>query len=147
MSSEQATPVLVHLGDRGYPVHIGPGMLGQAGELIVAIAGGSGFVMTHPPIARLHGPALATGLAPFDHETIHIPVGERQKSLRRASALWDELVSRGADRRSVIVAFGGGVIGDLAGFVAASYMRGVPYVQIPRRWWLRWTPLSAARLP
>jgi 3-dehydroquinate synthase len=106
-------------------------MLGQAGELIAAVAGGRGFVMTHPAIARLHGPALSTGLAPFDHETIHIPAGERQKSLRRASALWDELVSRGADRQSVIVAFGGGVIGDLAGFVAACYMRGVPYVQIP----------------
>jgi 3-dehydroquinate synthase len=60
-----------------------------------------------------------------------VPSGERQKSLRRAAALWDALQAAGADRRSIVVAFGGGVIGDLAGFAAAAYMRGVAYVQIP----------------
>lgn len=131
MSSEHASPVTVRLGERAYPIHIGPGVLARAGELITAAAGGSGFVITHPAIARLHASALAAALRPFSHETILVPAGERQKSLRRASALWGELVSRRADRRSVLIAFGGGVIGDLTGFVAATYMRGVPYVQIP----------------
>ncbi len=64
-------------------------------------------------------------------QTLHVPSGERQKSVRRAAALWGALLAAGADRGAVLIAFGGGVIGDLAGFVAATYMRGVPFVQVP----------------
>jgi 3-dehydroquinate synthase len=107
------------------------GLLGRSGDLIASAVGAQGFVITHPRIDRLHGDALRGGLGRFEAEAILVPAGERQKSLRRSGLLWDELLRRGADRSSVIVAFGGGVIGDLAGFVAASYMRGLPYVQIP----------------
>ncbi len=124
-------PLVVRLGERSYEIHIGPGLLSRAGELISSAAGGKGFVVTHPRIQRLHGETLRRGLGRCKTETILVPAGERQKSLRRATVLWDELLKRGADRGSVVIAFGGGVIGDLAGFVAATYMRGVPYVQFP----------------
>jgi len=131
MSHGEESAVLVDLGERSYEIHVGAGLLAQAGRLISAAGGPRGFIVTHPAIARLHGDTLARGLGAFRAETLLVPAGERQKSLRRATALWDELLKRGADRRCVIVAFGGGVIGDLAGFVAATFMRGVPYVQIP----------------
>jgi len=124
--------VRVELGDRSYEIHVGPGLLARAGDLIAAAAGGGRrFVVTHPVIERLHGESLRHGLGAVPYETILVPSGERQKSLRRAGALWDALQAAGADRRSVVVAFGGGVIGDLAGFAAAAYMRGIAYVQIP----------------
>lgn len=131
MADEQGSALLVDLGERSYEIHMGAGLLARAGDLISAGGGSRGFVVTHPIIARLHGERLARGLGGLRVETLLVPAGERQKSLRRASALWDELLGRGADRRSVIIAFGGGVVGDLAGFVAATFMRGVPYVQIP----------------
>jgi len=122
----------VQLEERSYDIHVGSGVLARAGELIQAATGSPiGFVITHPIVNRHHGEALGKGLGDLARQTILVPSGERQKSLRRAAALWDELLSRGADRRSVVVAFGGGVIGDLAGFVAATYMRGIPYVQVP----------------
>jgi 3-dehydroquinate synthase len=125
-------PLRVELGDRSYEIHVGSGLLERAGDLIAAAAGGGRrFVVTHPAIERLHGESLRRGLGAVPCETILVPSGERQKSLRRAAALWDALQAGGADRRSVVVAFGGGVIGDLAGFAAAAYMRGIAYVQIP----------------
>jgi len=124
-------PLLVKLGERSYQVHVEAGALGRAGELVMATACRRGFVITDPRVNGMHGAALRAGLGRFEAEPILVPAGERQKSLRRAGLLWDELLSRGADRGSVIIAFGGGVIGDLAGFVAATYMRGLPYVQLP----------------
>ena len=120
----------VELGTRSYDLHIGPRLLPRAGELVrAALPSRRAFVITHPIIARRHGESLLPSLR--SAEVILVPSGERQKSLRRAARLYDELLSRGADRRSVIIAFGGGVIGDLAGFVAATYMRGLAYVQLP----------------
>ena len=129
--SPAARPLQVRLGDRSYEIHIGPGLLALAGELIAEAAGGRGFVITHPALYHMYGEALQEGLQPLPFEPIFVPVGERQKSLRRATMLWDDLLARGADRKTVVAAFGGGVIGDLSGFVAATYMRGLPYVQMP----------------
>jgi 3-dehydroquinate synthase len=126
------SPVRVNLGDRSYDIHIGAGVLARAGDLIAPLVGaGSIFIITHPIVDRLHGAALREGLAQLHPETIFVPAGERHKSLRRAALLYDELLSRGADRNATAIAFGGGVIGDLAGFVAATYMRGIGYLQIP----------------
>jgi 3-dehydroquinate synthase len=130
-SRRSGSPLLVRLGERSYQIHVGAGALGRAGDLIRATAGRRGFVITDPRVNGLHGAALRAGLGRFEAETILVPPGERQKSLRRAGLLWDQLLRRGADRASVVIAFGGGVIGDLAGFVAATYMRGLPYVQLP----------------
>jgi 3-dehydroquinate synthase len=125
------TAVTVALGERCYRIHVGRGLLAESGRLIASPRGGRAFVITHAIVDRLHGGALREGLGRLEAQTISVPVGERQKSIRRAAVLWDELLARGADRRSTIIAFGGGVIGDLAGFVAATYMRGLPYVQVP----------------
>jgi len=125
-------PIRVELGPRSYHIHIGPGLLRRAGELISsALTPRRLFLITHPVVDRLHGEALREGLGGWQMATLPVPAGERQKSLRRAAGLWDELLALGADRSSAIIAFGGGVIGDLAGFVAATYMRGIAYVQVP----------------
>ena len=122
--------IRVALEARSYDLHIGSGLLPQAGELVrAALPSHRRFVITHPILARHYGEALFPALDPAG--VILVPSGERQKSLRRAARLYDELLARGADRKSAVVAFGGGVIGDLAGFVAATYMRGLPFVQIP----------------
>jgi 3-dehydroquinate synthase len=127
------TPALrVELGERSYEIHLGAGALSRAGRLIAqAMAPSRAFIITNPLVDRLHGEALRRSLSAFPVETILVPSGERQKSLRRASLLYDRLLESGADRCSAVIAFGGGVIGDLAGFVAATYMRGVAYVQAP----------------
>lgn len=128
----QPISVPVALGECSYRVMIGPGLLAQAGELIAQAMGEPrAFVVTNPVVQRLHGEALARGLGGMQAEVLLVPAGERAKTLRRAGLLYDRLLALGADRRSAIIAFGGGVIGDLAGFVAATYMRGVPYVQVP----------------
>jgi len=111
---------------------MGAGLLARAGELIARTTAPSRvFIITNPAVDRLHGDSLRRGLSTVSADIILVPPGERQKSLRRAALLYDRLLQSGADRCSAIVAFGGGVIGDLAGFVAATYMRGVPYVQAP----------------
>lgn len=131
-SDSQSRAVRVELGDRSYWIHIGPGALARAGAAIrAAVGSGRAFVVTHPGVARLHGARLREGLVGLDAEWLLVPPGERQKSLRRAGALCGELLARGADRRSAVIAFGGGVIGDLAGFGAATYMRGIAYLQAP----------------
>ncbi len=91
------------------------------------------FVISHPALVDLYGPAVTRSLqqAGFTVETYRVPEGERRKSLLTASRLYTFLAQHGADRRSLVCALGGGVIGDLSGFVAATYMRGIPYVQIP----------------
>ena len=129
---EPTVSLRVELGPRSYQIHLGRGLLERAGQLIAdAVAANRGFVITHPRVDRLHGESLRRGLAGLPFDTIAVPAGERHKSLRQAAILYDQLLSRGADRGSAVIAFGGGVIGDLAGFVAATYMRGLPYVQIP----------------
>jgi 3-dehydroquinate synthase len=130
VSSEQR--VRVGLGERSYDIWIGPGLLPRLGELAAqAVPAGRVFAVTHPRLERLHGVSLLASLGPRVHGVLRVPAGERFKTLRRAQVLYDELLARGADRTSVIVAFGGGVIGDLAGFVAATYMRGLAFVQAP----------------
>ena len=126
------TALRVELGARSYQIHIAPDLLRDAGRLIAeAVDFDRAFVVTNPVVERRHGAALRDGLRGLPCETVVVPAGERQKCLRRASRLYDGLLARGADRRCGVIAFGGGVIGDLAGFVAATYMRGIAYIQIP----------------
>jgi 3-dehydroquinate synthase len=129
---EARRTVHVELGPRSYAIRIGRGVLDEAGPSLVAQGlAHRVFVITHPALWRWHGEALAASLAGVPVEALALPPGERQKSLRRAARLYDELLARGADRSSTVLAFGGGVVGDLAGFVAATFMRGLPYVQVP----------------
>lgn len=117
-----------------YDIHIGAGLVAQVGEHLSALtAGRKAFVIAHPQLYQLYGTTLADALrhAGFTVEPCMVRAGERSKSLLVASRLYTQLAKRGADRQSIVCALGGGVIGDLSGFVAATYMRGIPFVQIP----------------
>ena len=124
----------VRLDKRSYEVHIGQGMLMQVGHQLKE----SGFsdklvIITNPIVKGLYGEALEQKLTRegFRVTILSVPDGEEQKSLDTAGRLYHELSSLYAERTTPILALGGGVIGDLAGFVAATYLRGVPLVQIP----------------
>lgn len=124
-----------------YDVAIGPGLLEQAGERLNALLEGRLargevrlFVVTSPEIDALWGEALRRGLRTISATAVPVllvPAGEEQKRLPTVERLAEELATLGADRDSVLLALGGGVLGDLAGFLAAIYMRGIRYVQLP----------------
>ena len=117
-----------------YDIHVGQGVLTQLGtQLAALLPGRTAFLLSHPHLLELYGPTVTTSLrnAGLRVETCQIPEGERSKTLDMASQLFTRLAEGGADRHSIVCALGGGVVGDLSGFVAATYMRGVPFVQIP----------------
>ena len=124
----------VNLGARSYPIHVGMRLLEQAGELLrQAGLRGKVAVVTNPTVAQLYLDSLndALHLADFTVVPILVPDGEEHKSLKSLATIYDRLVAERLERKSCILALGGGVIGDLAGFAAATYLRGVPYVQVP----------------
>ena len=126
--------VTVALAARSYPVLIGPGLAARAGaHLAPALPSKRCVVVTDENLASLHLPALERSLAEtgIAHHTIVVPPGEASKSVARWSALVDALLDHKVDRHTAVVALGGGVIGDLAGFAAAATLRGLPFVQIP----------------
>ncbi len=126
--------VKVALGGKSYQVYIGSGLLAQTGRWL-SEKGFSGklVIITDPTVNKLYGDVLNQGLTKdgFSVNTLLVPEGEEQKSLETAGRLYHELTNCYAERTTPILALGGGVIGDLAGFVAATYLRGVPLVQIP----------------
>jgi len=124
----------VNLGSRSYEVAIGSGLLAQAGRYLNGLGlGPQVVIITNPEVRRLYGQKLEESLATagLSATTLEVAEGEEQKSLETAGWLYNELSRLGAERSTPILALGGGVIGDLAGFVAATYMRGVPLVQLP----------------
>jgi 3-dehydroquinate synthase len=124
--------IKVDLKERSYEILVGTNILADIGRVIEAEEWGRDvFIITDPLVNDLYGDALRKGLKNLKHYTLEIPRGERYKDLKTASRLYDELVKLSAHRDSLIIALGGGVLGDLAGFVAATYMRGVNYVQVP----------------
>ena len=134
--STDAKTVRVELGDRGYDILIGEGLLARAGELIGPLLKGGrkqAFVVADDTVARLHGPALASALAAagISGHIITVPPGEESKSFAYLATVLDELISLGAERDDLIIAFGGGVIGDLTGLAAGLMKRGARFVQIP----------------
>lgn len=129
------TRVPVKTEPRGYEVVIENGLLAGAGELLRGIAPERSkcFVITVPVVQRKWGKQLASALAGanWDAQFIAMPEGERYKTMATVDGLAEKLAHAGADRNAVIIAFGGGVVGDVAGFVASIYMRGVDVIQIP----------------
>lgn len=126
--------VKVRLGSNSYEVHIGPGMLGHAGRQLKENGfTGKLIIITSPIVKKLYGDALEQNLIGEGFKVVVLQVadGEEQKSLESAGKLYYELSNSYAERATPILALGGGVIGDLAGFVAATYLRGVPLIQIP----------------
>ena len=126
--------VQVRLGSDSYQIHIGSGLLGQTIQRLTEIGvSGKLVIITNPVVKKLYGQSLEQTLASngFEVTTLEVPDGEEHKSLDTAGRLFQELSNAYAERTTPILALGGGVIGDLAGFVAATYQRGVPLVQIP----------------
>lgn len=125
--------VPVPLGDRSYEIEIAPGSLPRTGAYVTGrLTCTQAVIITDENVEEPHGNAAAESLA--EEVTTHLLVvdaGEGSKSPETAFALWERLLESGIDRKTVIVAVGGGVVGDLAGFVAATFARGLPFVQIP----------------
>jgi len=128
MAAECAVPV--ELGARSYEVQIGHGLLEQAGARMEAVLGHRRAIIV-ADAALGATPHLERIRAGLDAPILTVPPGEGSKSLARWAALVDELLARRPDRGTAIVALGGGVVGDLAGFAAATLLRGVPCVQVP----------------
>src|SRR6185312_8815003 len=118
-----------------YPVHIGSGFLSTIGTRLKKITGKSTrrvFVLTSPAIWSLWGKQFLAGFPKDQPPTIlFLPPGEQHKRLANLERLATELSTADADRSSLLIAFGGGIIGDAGGFLAAIYMRGIPYIQVP----------------
>lgn len=126
--------LLVDLGERSYPIELGWDTLGNLGSYLRhLIPGKSCMVISNSEVFNLFGATLMEGLeeAGFSPAVFMIPDGEQAKTLHITAKVYDALVAKDFDRNSPIIALGGGVVGDLAGFVAATYMRGVPFVQVP----------------
>jgi len=129
-------PVPLSAG-RDYTIHIGSGLLAEAGATLTAVARSSrAIIITQPPIAKHWAKPLQESLCAagfVDPDVILFPAGERYKTLATMASLCDKLYNlpRTIDRKTLVVALGGGVVGDVAGFVAASYLRGLDYVQVP----------------
>lgn len=122
----------IDLGERSYEILIGRGLLEHTGDYLPAGLNPSRIiVITHPSINRLYGDRLISGLSGHSPEVIEVPEGEASKSISQAEKLYDRLLELRCDRKTVLIALGGGVIGDLTGFIAATYQRGIPFVQIP----------------
>jgi 3-dehydroquinate synthase len=116
-----------------YEVHAGSGLLGSLAPRIERLAGQLPrrvFVLTSPEIWALWGEAFQKSFAEAPI-ALFLPAGEKHKTLRSAENLARQMVRAGADRGSLLIAFGGGIVGDVGGFLAAIFMRGIPYVQVP----------------
>lgn len=119
------------LGKRGYPILIGPGLLGSREVLAEHASAGKLLVVTDEVVAPLWLPRLEQGLAGRAFAKCVLPGGEEQKTLFNVAAIIDALVAARLNRDGMVLALGGGVIGDIAGFAAASYQRGIAFVQLP----------------
>lgn len=127
----QTRTIEVALGARAYPIVIGRGLLGGGFDLAADVAGTDCLVVSNETVAPLYLESLRRGLAGKQVESIALPDGEAHKTLATMESILDRLVTTGANRDTTVIALGGGVVGDVAGFAAASYMRGVDFIQVP----------------
>lgn len=137
MACEMQT-IRVELGERSYSIDIGAALLSRAHEILRGAwshfpAAPHAVLITDHHVAPLFADPLAKQLATHGWRisTFVVPAGESSKALAAVGRLWEDLLACGADRHSVVLAVGGGVVGDLAGFVAATYTRGIPLIQVP----------------
>lgn len=127
------TTLNVDLADRSYPIHIGPGLL-ERGDLIAGhLAQPKAVIITNSVVAPLYLETLKSTLAArqIGIDTLVLPDGEAYKDWQTLNQVFDALLSRRAERKTTLIALGGGVIGDLVGFAAAVFQRGAPFIQIP----------------
>ncbi len=126
--------IKVELGNNSYEIRVGSGVLAQTGVWLKEKGfAGKAVIITDSNVKGLYAAGLEKSLAAagFSVAVLEVPAGEAQKTLETAGKLYNRLAESFTERSTLILALGGGVIGDLAGFVAATYMRGVPYVQVP----------------
>lgn len=121
----------VELGERRYPIYIGRGLLRQPELLRPHIHGSRVAVVTNVTVAPLYLDALMQGLTAWKPVTVSLPDGEVYKNLQVLDRIYTLLLENRCDRKTTLIALGGGVVGDMTGFAAASYQRGIPFIQIP----------------
>lgn len=126
--------ITIDLGPRSYTIVVGVGALRSIGARLAALGSGrKTALVSDQSVMAAHGATVTESLkaAGFSVAEIQVPVGETAKTLTVAERCWEECLAAGLDRTSTLLALGGGAVGDVAGFVAATYMRGIPFVQLP----------------
>lgn len=122
----------VELGERSYPIVIGSGLLGDPQQLLPHIRGSQVCVVTNETVAPLYLPRLQKALAGIDRvDVVELPDGEAFKTLDTLNRIFDRLLQQRHNRSTTLIALGGGVVGDMTGFAAACYQRGVDFIQVP----------------
>jgi 3-dehydroquinate synthase len=123
----------VALGERSYPIHIGAGILARSELISSALLQKKAAIVTNDKVAPLYLQPLVARLKDVGVQTISVvlPDGEAHKTWSTLNRIFDALLENRCERKTTIIALGGGVVGDLAGFAAATYLRGVPYIQVP----------------
>lgn len=121
----------VNLGDRSYPICIGQGLLDRGELLTQYIPGNSALIVTNEVVAPLYAERVEASLHDIRFKTLILPDGEQYKNQDTLNSIYDCLLSHRFDRNTTLIALGGGVVGDITGFAAASYQRGVHFIQIP----------------
>ncbi len=125
------TTITVELGDRSYPIIIGSGLLGGGFDLTRYVSGQDCVIVTNETVGPLYLDALRADLGGKVVNVVTLPDGEAHKTPAAVNAVIDALVQSGANRDTTVIALGGGVVGDIGGFAAACYMRGVSFIQVP----------------
>lgn len=125
--------VQVELGERAYPIHIGAGLIDRAELFAPHVRGKRIAIVTNTTVEPLYGARVRAALESLDKhvQTVVLPDGEAHKSWQTLNLIFDALLEQHADRKVTLIALGGGVVGDMTGFAAACYMRGVPFIQVP----------------
>lgn len=121
----------VDLGERSYPILIGPGLLGTPDLLTSYIRGGSALIVSNEVVAPLYLDKLRASLGDVQTDALILPDGEHTKTLDTLRLVYDRLLANRYERSTTLIALGGGVTGDLTGFAAATYQRGVNFIQVP----------------
>lgn len=131
MQKNEIKKVDVDLGDRSYPIHIGSGILANPEMYKEQIHGKQVLLVSNKTVAPLYLDQVKAALRDFQCESVILPDGEEYKTLEVWQTIFDVLLRNRFDRKCTVVALGGGVVGDMAGFAAASYQRGVNFIQVP----------------
>jgi 3-dehydroquinate synthase len=121
----------VDLGDRSYPIYIGPGLLRNKELYTPHIKGRQVLIVTNETVAPIYLDDVKSALTDYQVDTVVLPDGEKYKDLDTLNMIFDELLDRRHNRTTTLIALGGGVIGDMTGFAAATYQRGVNFIQVP----------------
>lgn len=125
--------VFIDLGERSYPITIGAGLLGDPGTYLNLPSASTALIVSNDTVAPLYAQSLQLALQGHYKKVLQVilPDGEAHKDWPTLQLIFDALLANGCDRKTVLFALGGGVVGDMTGFAAACYMRGVPFVQVP----------------